>query len=140
MLQEGKIGRSEIGEQWQIDMELNLKLALNLAANARTTEAKRYLATLRQDLYTLMHDRLGADPARIGGGKVGITFVFGMVRPVGGSSHITKGTLELFLKEQYEYVVMRSRMTTSDTIMMEFAFLTTIIKYLSSFPTERIFL
>ena len=138
LLQEGKIGRSEIGEQWQIDVELNLKLALNLTANARTTEAKRYLATLRQVLYTLMHDRLGADPARIGGGKVGITFVFGMVRQTGGSSHITKGTLELFLKEQYEYVVMRSRMTTSDTIMMEFAFLTTIIKYLNSFSTESI--
>jgi len=138
LLQEGKIGQSEIGNQWRIDVELNLKLALNLAANARTTEAKRYLATLRQVLYTLMHDRLGVEPARVGGGKVGITFVFDFVRQTGGSSYITKGTLELFLKEQYEYVLARSRMTTSDTIMMEFDFLTTIMKYLNSFSTERI--
>ena len=138
LLQEGKISRSEIGEQWQIDVELNLKLALNLAANARTTEAKRYLATLRQVLYTLMHDRLGVEPARIGSGKVGITFVFGMVIQTGGSSHISKSTLELFLKEQYEYVLTRSKMTTSDTFIMEFSFLATIIKYLRSLSTERI--
>ena len=138
LLRGGKIGSSEIGEQWQINVEMNLKLALNLYANEKSAKAKPFLAMLKQVLYTLLHDKLGVEPARIGGGKIGIIFMFGHLIREGSSSQISPSTFELFLKEQYEYILTRSSMCTDSSIKMEFAFLATIIEYLGSFHAGRI--
>jgi len=133
-----KIRDSSIGDQWQFNIELPLKMALNLAANGERANAKKYLTDLKRGLYDIMFDKLGIELSRERPGTASIAFVFNERRHDSGSSYITVEVLRSFMLEQYEYLVSRSKMATADALMQGFIFFKGIMKYLESSKPNRI--
>jgi len=137
-LLESKIHDSDIENQWQLNIELLLKMSLNLAANSQHEYAKRYSADLKKILHSVLIDRLDIEVSREHPDNASIAFLFNMRRDGSGSSYVTIETLKPFMRDQYEYLVSRSKMTTDDIFMQEFKFIESIIKYLESFGSNRI--
>jgi NAD-dependent SIR2 family protein deacetylase len=137
LLLESKIRDSDIGNHWQLKVELLMKMSMNLAANNQQAYAEKYLADLKDLLHSILIDRLDIDVSREHPDKVGITFLFRR-RDGSGSSYDDIETLKSFMREQYEYLVSRSKMTTDNIFIQEFKFIENIIKYLESFRSNRI--
>lgn len=136
-LLESKIRDSDIGDQWQIKVEILLKMSMNLAANHQQAYAMKYLADLKKILHGILFDRLDIEVSRERD-TASVAFLFNMRRNSSGSGYVTIETLKSFMREQYEYLVSRSKMTTDDAFMQEFIFIESITKYLESFSSNRI--
>lgn len=133
-----KINNSDIGNQWQLHVELLLKMALNLVVNHQQADAEKYLADLMKILHGILFERLDIEILRVHPDKVDIAFLFNTRRNGPGSSHVSTDQLKSFMLEQYEYLVSRSKMTINDTFMQEFTFVENIIEYLKTFRANRI--
>jgi hypothetical protein len=133
-----KIHDSDIRDQWQLNIELLLKMSLNLAANGQQAYAKKYLTDLRKILHGILFDRLDIEVSREHPGIASVAFLFNMRRHNSGSSYETVEALKSFMRDQYEYLMSRSKMTTDDAFMQEFTFIENTIKYLDSFRSSRI--
>ena len=133
-----KIHDSDIGDQWQLNIELLLKMALNLAANGQQADAKKYLTDLKRVLHDILFDKLDIEVSREQPGIAGVAFVFNKRRHGSGSSFVPVEALRLFVQEQYEYLASRSKMTTDDAVIQEFIFFEGIMEYLEPFKSSRI--
>jgi hypothetical protein len=133
-----KIHDSDIGNQWQLNIELLLKMSLNLAANGKRADARKYLKDLKEILRGILFDRIYIEVSRASPDITHVAFLFNMRRNGSGSSYVTAETLKSFMRDQYEYLVSRSKMTMDETFMQEFIFIEGIIKYLESFRSDRI--
>jgi len=133
-----KIHDSDIGNQWQLNLELLLKMSLNLAANGKRADARKYLKDLKEILRGILFDRIDIEVSRASPDITHVAFLFNMRRNGSGSSYVTAETLKSFMRDQYEYLVSRSKMTIDETFMQEFIFIEGIIKYLESFRSDRI--
>jgi hypothetical protein len=137
LLDEGKVRRSDLSAQWELDIELSLKTAFNLAANSRMADARTYISDLKQILREILHNRLGVEVVQMAE-AAGIAFMFNM-RDHSASGYITDSLkLKSFMQTQYEYLISRSKMTINDAFMAEFGFIKAIVEYLQSFSSSRI--
>lgn len=133
-----KIDKSEIEKQWQLNIEVLLKMSLNLAASGQQADVGKYLGDLKKILHSVLFERLDVEVPQGHPETVPVNFLFNMQRNASGRSYITIETLRSFMREQHQYLVSRSMMTTNDAFMQEFSFIHEIWKYLDSFEGDHI--
>jgi hypothetical protein len=131
-----KIDDSQLENEWHLNMKLNLRMSLNLAANGRQADAKKYLIKLEQILYGILFEN---SEIRIDEAPHGIVLEFRFFTQKVGP-HRAKIDIDIlysFMKREYAYLLSRSQMAINSKFMGDFKFIESTIKHLDSLQLGR---
>lgn len=129
-LLEEKIDKTEFEKQWQLKIETLLKLSLNLVANGQEREAEKYLRELQETLHIILFDRFDIELARVQPSSARITFMFNRERTTSGGSYITIEIVRSFMRDQYQYLLSRSKMMGNATLTKKLGIIQRVLNYL----------
>ncbi len=128
-LLESKIIEREIEDNWQLNIELYLKMYLSLIVNKQETEAMKYLEKLKTILYRMLVDKLWVMPSGDQARNYFLVFVFNYQRSDSGSSYVDAASFRSFMIDQYKYIMSRIDMNDIN-LMWKFEPIRKIISYL----------
>ena len=139
-LLENKINKSQIRYYWKFNIELLTKLSLNLATNWRTMEASSYIADLKKSLFEIMIENIHT-VIEIRDNTISIMSTLRTPQSDNQLGSIVISEFRRCLKDQYDYVVSRSKMTNNEMrkdLMDRFDFLKKITDYWNNYKDNFI--
>ncbi|GAG88084.1 unnamed protein product, partial [marine sediment metagenome] len=111
---------------------------LNLAANGQEREAEKYLGELQKTLRIILFDRFDIELVRLSPLSARITYMFNRERTASGGSYITIETARSFMRDQYQYLLSRSKMMDDVTLTRKFEIIQRVINYLEPFEHDGV--
>ena len=106
-----KVEPSELDRDWQISLELPLKMFLNLIANDQRESAGKYLESLNRKLSLMFIKRLNIEVMR---DPPIIEINLNYIRTDSGASCVGAAMIRNVIEDLYQYIETRSRMITQE--------------------------